>query len=262
MTRRPPPTPRSGTHSFPHDALPISNTGTATADVSDVAVTCTTNTYDVGGSVSGLSGTVQLSLNGGTALDVSADGVFTFPTQIAYGAAYAVTIVSQPTGQICVLGNASGTATGTVSNVSVSCEAKYYLVRNRNGSDCLRRNGNNLEAVSCNASDLNQRWTMESSGSSWVFRSVADSSQCGDNNSLSNFGVYGCDSSSDQSFQVNASGSEYMIRSGSRNMCMYRFSGGNIGGALGNCISSNGNAVHWQFYRQGDFGTAIAPAQF
>ena len=52
------------------------------ANVTNVAVTCTTNpTYSVGGRVSGLSGTVVLQDNGGDNLTVTANGSFTFATQ-------------------------------------------------------------------------------------------------------------------------------------------------------------------------------------
>ena len=48
--------------------------------------------YTIGGTVSGLSGTVVLQDNGGDNLSVTANGSFTFPTQLASGAAYAVTV--------------------------------------------------------------------------------------------------------------------------------------------------------------------------
>ena len=52
------------------------------ANVTSVAVTCTTNvtSFSVGGSVSGLSGTVVLQDNGGDDLSVTANGSFTFAT--------------------------------------------------------------------------------------------------------------------------------------------------------------------------------------
>ena len=52
------------------------------ANVTNVAVTCTTDTYSIGGSVSGLSGTVVLQDNGGDDLSVSANGGFTFATKL------------------------------------------------------------------------------------------------------------------------------------------------------------------------------------
>lgn len=80
-------------------------------------------TYTVGGNVTGLTGTgLALSLNGTENLPLAANGVFTFATQLANGAAYAVTIGTQPVGQTCVVANGSGTIAGAnVTNVAVTC---------------------------------------------------------------------------------------------------------------------------------------------
>ena len=93
------------------------------ANVTNVAVTCTTTpTYSVGGSVSGLSGTVVLQDNGGDDLSVSANGPFTFATKLASGAAYAVTVKTNPSGQTCAVSNGSGTiGSANVTNVAVTC---------------------------------------------------------------------------------------------------------------------------------------------
>jgi hypothetical protein len=95
------------------------------ANVTSVAVSCTTNTYTVGGSVSGLIGSgLALADNGGDALDVSADASFTFATPVASGSAYAVTVTMQPSNpsQTCTVANGSGTVgAANVANVSVAC---------------------------------------------------------------------------------------------------------------------------------------------
>ncbi len=78
--------------------------------------------YSVGGTVSGLSGSVVLQDNGADTLSVSANGSFTFGTQLAGGAAYAVTVQTNPSGQTCTVSNGSGTAgSANVTNVAVSC---------------------------------------------------------------------------------------------------------------------------------------------
>jgi hypothetical protein len=103
-------------------------TGTiAGANVANVVVTCTTTTtYTVGGNVSGLVGSgLVLQLNGANDLSVSADGTFTFPSALADGAAYAVTVGTQPSSpaQICAVTNGSGTIAGAnVTNVAVTCQ--------------------------------------------------------------------------------------------------------------------------------------------
>ena len=53
---------------------------------------------------------------------LTADGAFTLPGALAGGAAYAVTIASQPANQQCTLANGSGTiAAANVSSVTVTC---------------------------------------------------------------------------------------------------------------------------------------------
>jgi hypothetical protein len=79
-------------------------------------------TYSVGGTVSGLSGTVVLQNNGGDNLTLGANGPFTFATQLAGGTNYSVTVRTNPTGQICSVSNGTGTlAAANVTNVNVTC---------------------------------------------------------------------------------------------------------------------------------------------
>ena len=84
-------------------------------------VTTGTASYTVGGSVSGLSGTLVLQDNGGDDRTVTADGGFTFATPVAAGSAYSVTVKSKPAGQSCAVANGSGTVSGNVTNVTVIC---------------------------------------------------------------------------------------------------------------------------------------------
>jgi hypothetical protein len=98
-------------------------TGTATADKSDITVTCTSNAFTVGGSVTGLAAgqSVVLLNNAGNSTTVNSNTTFTFSTAINSGGAYAVTVGTQPTGQTCTVTNGTGTASANVTNVSVSC---------------------------------------------------------------------------------------------------------------------------------------------
>lgn len=80
--------------------------------------------YSIGGTVSGLSGSgLVLQDNGGDNLAVSANGTFTFATKVNSGAAYAVTVLTQPSNpaQTCAVTNGSGTASADVTNVAVAC---------------------------------------------------------------------------------------------------------------------------------------------
>lgn len=81
-------------------------------------------TYTVGGSVSGLTSTgLVLQNNGADNLTVSADGTFTFATAAGAGDPYNVTVLTQPSGQICTVTNGGGTVQGFISNVAVTCIA-------------------------------------------------------------------------------------------------------------------------------------------
>jgi hypothetical protein len=100
--------------------------------VTSVAVTCTTISYAVGGTVVGLTGTgLVLQDNGGDDTAVSTDGTFTFPTSIKSGRAYAVTTLVQPTSpwQTCVVTGGTGTVgSADVSSVTVNCSTDLYTV--------------------------------------------------------------------------------------------------------------------------------------
>ena len=80
--------------------------------------------YSIGGSVSGLRAGTSVTLldNGGSPLQVSADGSFTLPTPLASGSAYVVTVGTQPTGQNCSVSGGSGSvSSGNVTTVAVTC---------------------------------------------------------------------------------------------------------------------------------------------
>jgi hypothetical protein len=90
------------------------------ADVTSVSVNCKAG-YPLGGTLSGLNGTVVLQDNGGDNLSLSANGDFTFASSVPSGSAYAVNVVTQPTAQTCAVTNGAGTAAAQVANVSVVC---------------------------------------------------------------------------------------------------------------------------------------------
>ena len=154
------------------------------ADVTNVAVSCTSNpTYAVGGSVSGLSGTVVLRDNGGDDLTVTANGPFTFATKLAGGAAYNVTVKTNPSGQTCSVANGSGTiAAADVTNVAVTCsrhrlrgqrrlQSPQRLARVELGRDQRRRASIASQAVvgtSATAGDIRIAETYTSDQSSQI----------------------------------------------------------------------------------------------
>ena len=77
--------------------------------------------YSVGGTVSGLSGSVVLQDNGGDDLTVGSDGAFTFDSALANGASYQVSVETQPAGQKCSISNGSGTVSSAPVTVAVTC---------------------------------------------------------------------------------------------------------------------------------------------
>ncbi len=108
--------------------------GTATATVTSVLVTCTTNavpTYSIGGTVSGLSGSgLVLEDNSSDDLPVTANGVFTFATKISAGGTYIVTVKTQPSNpiQTCSVTNNTGAASANVSNVAITCSTTTFTI--------------------------------------------------------------------------------------------------------------------------------------
>ncbi len=112
-------------------------------------------TYTVGGTVSNLTGTGLQLQNGSETLAVAAAATaFTFTTELADSAAYAVTVSTQPTGQTCsVTGGDNNLGAGTiaaadVTSVAVSCVTNAVpthtvsgTVSGLTGSVTLQNNG-------------------------------------------------------------------------------------------------------------------------
>lgn len=95
-----------------------------TADITSVSISCTTNTYTIGGSISGLiANGMVLQNNGGDNLSVSSGATtFQFATPVNYNGSYNVTVLTQAPGHTCVVTNGSGSGvTGNITSVSISC---------------------------------------------------------------------------------------------------------------------------------------------
>ncbi len=108
--------------------------------------------YSIGGTASGLSGSAVLQLNGANNLTVSASGAFAFPARLASGAAYAVTVLTQPAGQTCAVSSGTGNvASANVSSVAIDCTDVVAgsgftvggTVTGLSGEVVLRLNGSN-----------------------------------------------------------------------------------------------------------------------
>ncbi|MES1165383.1 MAG: hypothetical protein ABUR63_06495, partial [Verrucomicrobiota bacterium] len=101
------------------------------ANVTSVVVNCTVNSFTVGGTVTGLLGTLVLR-NGTENQTLTSDGMFAFQTPVASGATYAVSVFTQPTApsQTCVVTNGGGTiASANVTNITVACTTNTFTVR-------------------------------------------------------------------------------------------------------------------------------------
>jgi hypothetical protein len=106
-------------------------TGTmSTSNVSTVAVSCTDQPFNVGGSISGLTTSGLVLTNGGDTLTIDSGTTnFTMSAPVTYGSQYAVTIHAQPTGLTCTVNNGSGAMPASaVTNVAIVCAAQAYAV--------------------------------------------------------------------------------------------------------------------------------------
>ena len=90
-------------------------------------------TYNVGVNLTGLSSGTVILKNGSDSLPLNTNGSFNFPTPLASGDTYAVSVLIQPPSQTCSVsggdnGNGSGTVTsGNVTSISVNCVSTYTV---------------------------------------------------------------------------------------------------------------------------------------
>ena len=93
--------------------------------VADIAVTCSMNTYTVGGTVRGLTGGgLVLVDNFGDPTSVAINAKqFTMNTGLADGASYNVVVATQPYGLSigCGISNGSGASTADVTSIRINC---------------------------------------------------------------------------------------------------------------------------------------------
>jgi hypothetical protein len=113
--------------SNPAQTCTVTNgSGTATANVNNVQVTCAAAAFTIGGTVTGLAGSgLVLQDNAGDNLTVTGTGTvpIVFATSVTANNNYSVTVLTQPSNpsQTCAVTNGSGKATANVTNVTVIC---------------------------------------------------------------------------------------------------------------------------------------------
>ena len=137
-----------------------SGTG-VTSTVSNIAVTCSANTYPIGGTLSGLLPGAQVTLtdNGADPLTISADGAFSFPSSVAYQGSYNVTVATQPSGETCTVQKGDGVSViAPVTTVSVVCATDAFSIGGGvkgllpDGQITLRNNGADPLTLAANGS--------------------------------------------------------------------------------------------------------------
>jgi len=109
----------------PQSTVCTVNTATGTFrgdDNLDPRISCIVQ-YTIGGTVTGLyrSPVVVAQSSTRDTVEVAANGPFTFPTAVAPGTSYTVTIQTQPSDANCVVARGTGVANGPVDTISVTC---------------------------------------------------------------------------------------------------------------------------------------------
>ena len=80
--------------------------------------------FTVGGTLTGLTGSIVLVDNGVDPLTRTSDGPFVFGTPIMDGGTYSVTIATQPANAACSIAKASGTVSGAaIVDIAITCYA-------------------------------------------------------------------------------------------------------------------------------------------
>ena len=102
------------------------------ADINNVVVDCTTQKYQISGSISGLKGSgMQLQINNGEVINVSNGAqAFSF-TPIDDGTSYTIKVLTPPTNlsQVCSITNPGGQLNGAdISNISIDCVTSSFKV--------------------------------------------------------------------------------------------------------------------------------------
>jgi hypothetical protein len=101
-----------------------------TANVTNIAVTCVSQTHTLGGTVNGLTANGLVLANEGATITLnSGAATFSFPTGLTTGIAYAVSVKTTPAGLTCSVAKGTGTmSTADIANVVVTCSPQSYTL--------------------------------------------------------------------------------------------------------------------------------------
>lgn len=110
--------------SFPSNASgcqPRFNTGKVAFNITTVEIICTIRQHELKGTVSGLTGTLEL-VNGSDKVTVAPGATSFAMAKINEDAPYTVAVLTQPANQTCTVANGSGTmGANDVTNITVTC---------------------------------------------------------------------------------------------------------------------------------------------
>lgn len=138
------------------------------ANITNVAVTCTIQSYSLGGTVTELTASGLVLANGASSVTVPVNSsTFSLPGKVAFGATYAVTVTAQPTGMSCAVTGGAGTMpANNVNNIAVTCGPPRWTWMN--GSNTAGAMGVYSGTVTPGARDSVMTWK-DGSGNFWLF---------------------------------------------------------------------------------------------
>lgn len=109
------------------------------ADVANVQLSCAPNGFTVGGAIAGLTSAGLVLADGTDSLSVAANATgFTLPTPVSQGAAFAVSVKTQPSGEQCSLAQ----STGSIRPAGHVAHAELLMMQ----AELDRRSGDTKEA--------------------------------------------------------------------------------------------------------------------
>lgn len=98
------------------------NTGKVAFTINTVVIACTVKTHKLTGTVSGLTGSNLVLVNGADRIPVAAGATTFAMTPVNEDAPYGVAILTQPDNQTCTVANGSGVmGANDVNNVAIAC---------------------------------------------------------------------------------------------------------------------------------------------
>ena len=133
----------------------------AATNVTNVSISCTTQTFSVSGNILGLATgeTVQIQNNGGTPIAITGGGsgsdAFQF-TALYDGSSYNISVLISPILKTCTAGSNTGTISGnSITNVAITCSTVTLYsvggsINGLNGTLVIQNNGGDNLTISAN----------------------------------------------------------------------------------------------------------------